>query len=107
MRDIFPELANGASAVRQRRKMPAKFRDPQNSDEIWTGVGRSPKWVQLSLPERGIDMAAFKRIPMYQVRLYHFPPTSSGKTLPSWQRSEGTNLVLVEAARSTSDATEI
>ena len=27
--DIFPELANGAAGGRQRRKMPAKFRNPQ------------------------------------------------------------------------------
>lgn len=69
MRDIFPELANGSSARRRRRKMPAKFRDPQNPDEIWTQIRRSPKWVQAILAEWGIDMAAFKGIPMYQVRL--------------------------------------
>ena len=67
MGDIFPELGNGASGERQRRKMPAKFRNPQNPDETWTGIGRSPKWVQAILAERGIDMAAFKGIPMYQV----------------------------------------
>ena len=66
MGDIFPEFANGAGG-RQRRKMPVKFRNPQNPDETWTGVGRSPKWVQALLAERGIDIAAFKGIPMYQV----------------------------------------
>ena len=66
--DIFPELANGAANGRQRRKMPAKFRNPQNPEETWTGIGRSPKWVQAILAERGIDMAAFKGIPMYQIR---------------------------------------
>ena len=65
--DIFPELANGAAGGRQRRKMPVKFRNPQNPDETWTGIGRSPKWVRALLAERGIDMAAFKGIPMYQV----------------------------------------
>ena len=53
---------------RQRRKMPVKFRNPQNPDETWTGIGRSPRWVQAILGERGIDMAAFKAIPMYQIR---------------------------------------
>ena len=67
MGDIFPELGTGAANGRQRRKMPAKFRNPQNPDETWTGIGRSPKWVQAVLSERGIDMAAFKGIPMYQV----------------------------------------
>ena len=49
--------------------MPAKYRNPQNPDETWTGIGRSPKWVQAILGERGIDMAAFKSIPMYQIPL--------------------------------------
>jgi len=34
---------NGAANGRQRRKMPAKFRNPQNPDETGTGIGRSPK----------------------------------------------------------------
>ena len=68
MGDIFPELGTGGAGGRQRRKMPAKFRNPQNPEEIWTGIGRSPKWVQAILDERGIDKAAFKGIPMYQIR---------------------------------------
>ena len=67
MRDIFPEPGNGVAGRRQRRKMPVKFRNPQNPEETWTGIGRSPKWVQAILAERGIDMAAFKGIPMYQI----------------------------------------
>ena len=66
MRDIFPELGAGASSG-TRRKRPAKYRDPQNPDQTWSGVGRTPKWVQAILDERGIDMAAFKSIPMYQI----------------------------------------
>ena len=67
MGDIFPELGNSPQGGRRRRKMPAKYRNPQNPDETWTGIGRSPKWVQEILGERGIDMAAFKSIPMYQI----------------------------------------
>ena len=67
LHDIFPELGTGGANGRQRRKMPVKFRNPQNPDETWTGIGPSPKWVQAILAERGIDMAAFKGIPMYQV----------------------------------------
>lgn len=67
MGDIFPELGNAPSGGRRRRKMPAKYRNPQNPDETWTGIGRSPKWVQAILSERGIEMAAFKSIPMYQI----------------------------------------
>ena len=50
-----------------RRKRPAKYRDPQNPGQAWSGIGRVPKWVQAILAERGIDRAAFKSIPMYQI----------------------------------------
>ena len=66
MADIFPELGAGAASG-ARRKRPAKYRDPQNPDTTWSGIGRTPKWVQAILDERGIDMAAFKSIPMYQI----------------------------------------
>ena len=66
MADIFPELG-AASSSGTRRKRPAKYRNPHNPDTTWSGVGRAPKWVQAILDERGIDMAAFKSIPMYQI----------------------------------------
>ena len=66
MGDIFPELGTTSSSGTRRRR-PAKYRDPQNPDQTWSGIGRSPKWVQAILVERGIDMAAFKSIPMYQI----------------------------------------
>ena len=65
--DIFPELAIGAANVTQRQKRPAKYRNPQNPEQAWSGIGRTPKWVQAILGERGIDIAAFKQIPMYQI----------------------------------------
>ena len=66
MADIFPELGAASSSV-ARRKRPAKYRNTQNPEQTWSGVGRAPKWVQAILDERGIDMAAFKSIPMYQI----------------------------------------
>ena len=66
MADLFPEFGTSASSG-ARRKRPAKYRDPQNPDQTWSGIGRTPKWVQAILDERGIDMAAFKSIPMYQI----------------------------------------
>ena len=66
MADIFPELGAGAASG-ARRKRPAKYRNPQNPEQAWSGIGRAPKWVQAILDERGIDMAAFKSIPMYQI----------------------------------------
>ena len=65
--DIFPELGSGADGGRQRRKWPAKFRNPQNPDDTWSGIGRTPNWVQAIVNERGIDVATFKAIPMYQI----------------------------------------
>ena len=65
--DIFPELGTSAASGNRRRKMPVKFRNPQNPDETWTGIGRSPKWVQAIFAESGIDIAAFKGIPMHQI----------------------------------------
>ena len=65
--DIFPELGSVAVSGSQRQKRPAKFRNPQNPEETWSGIGRSPKWVQAILSERGIEVAAFKGIPMYQI----------------------------------------
>ena len=65
--DIFPELASGTATGSQRQKRPAKYRNPQNPEETWAGIGRTPKWVQAILGERGIEVAAFKGIPMYQI----------------------------------------
>ena len=62
--DLFPVLA----ATEPRRKRPARFRDPRNPEHAWSGIGRTPKWVQAILDERGIDIAAFKAIPMYQIQ---------------------------------------
>lgn len=64
--DILPELGTAASAG-ARRKRPAKYRDPQNPGQTWSGIGRTPMWVQTILDERGIDIAAFKSIPMYRI----------------------------------------
>ena len=71
MPDIFPELgsANGSGARRQKR--PVKYRNSQNPGESWSGIGRTPKWVQAILEERGIDAAAFKSIPMCQIHTYN------------------------------------
>ena len=39
--DILPELGI-ASPGRARRKRPPKYRDPQNPEQSWSGVGRVP-----------------------------------------------------------------
>ena len=65
--DIFPELAKGITDEPRRRKMPAKFQNPQDRRQTWSGIGRSPKWVQAIIEEHAIDVKAFKRLPTYQI----------------------------------------
>lgn len=48
--DSFPELGSGGTSGSRRRKMPAKFRNPQNPDETWTGIGRFPILYHQSRP---------------------------------------------------------
>ena len=57
MSDIFPELGASSSGGTRRRR-PARYRTSQNSERTWSGIGRTPKWVQSILDDRGIDMAA-------------------------------------------------
>ena len=45
----------------------SRYRDPRNPEQTWSGIGRTPRWVQAILDERGIDMNSFKAIPMYRL----------------------------------------
>ena len=65
MGDIFPDIAYSAAAGCQHRKMPARFRNSQNTDETWPRIGRTPKLVEAIPSARGIDMATCKGVPMY------------------------------------------
>ena len=67
MGDIFPELGSANGSATRRQKRPAKYRNPQNPDDAWSGIGRTPRWVAAIVVERGIDLPAFKAIPMYQI----------------------------------------
>ena len=67
MGDIFPEFGSASGGAARRQKRPAKYRNPQNPDDTWSGIGRTPKWVAAIVEERGIDVPAFKAIPMYQI----------------------------------------
>ena len=53
--DIFPELGAPAPAGAVRKR-PPRYRDPHNPGQTWSGIGRTPKWVQAILDERGIDL---------------------------------------------------
>ena len=65
--DIFPELGSANASGARRQKRAAKYRNPQDPNETWSGIGRTPKWVAAIVEERGIDVPAFKSIPMYQI----------------------------------------
>ena len=54
-------------------RVPANLRAPQNPEETTTGIDRSPMRVQAICAKRGIDMAAFKSVPMY-----HLPSSQGG-----------------------------
>lgn len=45
-----------AKPVTSRTKSPAKYRNPNNPDQTWTGRGRKPQWVHDALAA-GVDMA--------------------------------------------------
>ena len=65
--DIFQELASGATNVTQRQKRPAKYRNPQNPEQAWSGIGADAEMGAGDTGRTGIDVAAFKGIPMYQI----------------------------------------
>ena len=39
----------GVAAVRKRRPARAKYENPANAGETWTGRGRKPRWVEAAL----------------------------------------------------------
>jgi len=62
--DVFPEISRGEKAAprgrgRTRAEATPKYKDPK-SGTLWSGRGRSPKWVEQILTERGISIRDFK-----------------------------------------------
>ncbi len=41
----LPALAKRVSAEPNRKSGPARYRDPENDFNTWTGKGRRPKWL--------------------------------------------------------------
>ena len=64
--DILPELGTASSGPARRKGSP-RYPHPQDPDQTWSGIGPAPGWVQAILDECGIDIAAFKSIPMYRI----------------------------------------
>jgi DNA-binding protein H-NS len=39
----------GVSVAKKRKPAEAKYANPANASETWTGRGRKPRWVQAAL----------------------------------------------------------
>ena len=63
MGDIFPELGTGAVGGQQRRKTPVKFRNPQNPEETWTGIGHSRSGCRRFSKSEGSTWRRSRRFP--------------------------------------------
>lgn len=66
--DVFPELTKSTKApaakTRVRAEVEARFKDP-SSGALWSGRGRSPKWVEAVMQARGINIREFKQLPEF------------------------------------------
>ncbi|NIZ12876.1 H-NS family nucleoid-associated regulatory protein [Phaeobacter sp. HF9A] len=49
-------LTSPAKGGARKSKAVAKYRNPENPDETWTGRGRKPHWVHAAL-SRGVDIS--------------------------------------------------
>ena len=45
----------GAASVHRRRTAPAKYVNPDNDKQIWSGRGRQPRWIVAAL-KRGMRL---------------------------------------------------
>lgn len=48
--ELLPE--NGATKTSSKAKLPAKYRNPEDPAQTWSGRGRRPAWFEAAL-ERG------------------------------------------------------
>ena len=62
---VFPEFVKSSKATagktRNRADVAPKYQDPVSGD-LWSGRGRSPRWVISILDERGITIKDFKQM---------------------------------------------
>ena len=55
--DLSDLLGRGKGS--KRGKVPAKYRNPENPDETWSGRGRQPRWLVAKLKKRGTKLESF------------------------------------------------
>lgn len=71
LHDVFPELAKGGKGapaptkIRQRAEAAPKYKDPK-SGALWSGRGRSPRWVVEALDAKGMTIEQFKTAPEFK-----------------------------------------
>ncbi|HEX7816211.1 H-NS histone family protein [Dyella sp.] len=46
-------------APTSRPALPAKYRNPSDPLQTWSGVGRKPRWVVEALKQRGVSLEQF------------------------------------------------
>ncbi len=44
-----------AESTKAKKIVPAKYRNPDNHDQTWTGRGRAPKWLKNVPEDKRID----------------------------------------------------
>lgn len=49
------ELIAPGDTGKKRSKNPAKYRNPENPAQTWSGLGRKPQWIHDAL-EKGTDL---------------------------------------------------
>jgi DNA-binding protein H-NS len=68
--DIFPELNKTErprnNVPKVRADVQPKYKDP-DSEETWSGRGRSPKWVVAILQAKNISIEQFKSSDAYHI----------------------------------------
>ena len=45
----LPDLVESLGTVRKRKPANAKYANPANPSETWTGRGRKPRWIEAAL----------------------------------------------------------
>jgi len=58
--DLEELLSGDASAKKGKSsaKNPPKYRNPENTDQTWSGRGRKPQWI-IAAQDAGVDIADF------------------------------------------------
>jgi len=52
-------LSDLANAPKGKAKTAARYRNPENADQSWSGRGRKPQWIK-DAEAAGVDIASFE-----------------------------------------------